>query len=151
VDISQQVFDIQIQIHQKVGFWQRFADYLEQLFVQAECIFRKVFAGKYEGLINEIVGDGKGFKQIAGGKLVLELFVAFGQKRQFQRESIFVGFLVKLGQKRVFFKLFQNEFGIVFFGNAGSERCFAGADVTFDGNKIVVGKGHETGLIYSGF
>lgn len=77
-------------------------------------------------------------KQIFLLQQFFELLVAFGHKKQFQRKSILAGIFIKLGQKRIVGKLFQDQPGIVMTGQQMGQGGFAGANVSFNRNKVVV-------------
>ena len=67
-----------------------------------------------------------------------KLFVPLRHEKKLQGESILFWVLVELGQKGVFGKSFKDETGVKMTGEQVGQGGFAGADVSFHRNKVIV-------------
>ena len=66
------------------------------------------------------------------------LLIPFGHKEQFQRKGILCGILIEFRQKRVVGELLDDQAGIEMFGEHMGKRRFAGPDIAFYGDKVII-------------
>jgi len=137
-DVLLQLVHGAVQVNEQVGLDELLVNNVEQALVQTELIFGQVHFCKQQAFGKKIIGDGDVLKKIFLLDEFLQLLVPFGHKKKLERESILFWIFIKLGQKRIVGKLLQYQPCIVMSCQHVSQRGFAGADIAFYGDEMVV-------------
>ncbi len=136
-----------VQVNEQVGLDELLVNNVEQALVQPELIFGQVHFCKQQAFGKKIIGYSDALKKIFLLNQVFQLFVPFGHKKKLERESILFWIFIKLGQKRIVGKLLQYQPCIVMSCQQVSQRGFAGADIAFYGDEMVVHWGDGQGVV----
>ena len=106
---------------------------------QAEFFCGQIGLGKNLGLDKAVIRNQQLPKQIARAQSLAKLAVPVTYKGQLHAQGKALGIGVKLLQKRIFLKLFQQQIPADVLREPHGKRGLTGADVAFDGDVCVGG------------
>ena len=137
-DIGLQLAYRCVEIDEDVGLYDLGLEDVEEILIEAELLFGEVDLAEQQTFSEEIVGDGNGPEEVGGIDQFLQLFVAFGHKEKLQRKGVLSGVLIEFRQEWVVGELFEDEAGVEMAGEHMRQGCFAGADISFDSDEVMV-------------
>jgi len=111
---------------------------VEEILIEPELLFGEVDLGKQQTFGEEVVGDGNGLEEVGGIDQLFQLFVAFCHKEKLQRKGVLRRVLVEFRQEWVVGELFEDEAGVEMAREHMREGCFAGADISFYSDEVMV-------------
>ena len=115
-DIALQFVYRGMQVDQQVGLHDLLVDDVEDLLIEPEFLLGKVHLGEKKALGEQVIRDGDLLKEVLGMDQLLQLFESLGHEKQFHRESVLAGVLIKLAQKGIVGKFLQDQPRIVMTG-----------------------------------
>lgn len=137
-DIGLQLVDRCVEVDEDIGLDHLGLEDLEEFLIEPEFLFGEVDFGEQQAFGEEIVGDGDGSEEVGGIDKFFQLLVTFGHKEEFQRKGVLSGVLIEFGEERVVGELFEDEAGVEMAGEHVRQGCFAGADISFYSDEVMV-------------
>ena len=137
-DIGLQLAHRRMEVDEDIGLHDLGLEDVEEILIEAEFLFGEIDLGKQEAFGEKVVRDGEGLEKVRGIHQFLQLFVAFGHEEQFKRKGVLSGVLVEFREEWVVGELFEDEAGVEMAGEHMRQGCFAGADISFYSDEVMV-------------
>lgn len=137
-DIGLQLAYRSVEIDKDIGLYNLGLEDVEKILIKPELLFGEVDLCKKQTFGEEIVGDGNGLEEVGGIDQLLQLFVAFGHKEKLKRKGVLGRVLIEFRQEWVVGELFEDEAGVEMAGEHMRQGCFAGADISFYSDEVMV-------------
>jgi hypothetical protein len=147
--VFDEAFDGPVEVDQESGFGEGGVEDVEEALKQAVFFLVEVVFCEEEGFYEVVVGHDGFLKEVGLEEAVLELFMAFGEEKQFDGKGVALRVFVEIGQEGVVCELLEHEAaGEVPFQHF-AQGGFPGADIAFDGDKLVGQRScHSLGLLF---
>ena len=137
LDIVDQLIDAPVQVDQQIGLWEGSVENVKKPLEEPVLFGVEVVFCKEKGFYKVVIRNYGFLEEVFLDQVFLELLVAFGQEKELNRKGISIGVFVEKGEEGIIGKFFQDEAALKVPFQHFAQGGFSGADVSFDGDKLM--------------